>query len=711
MNSSRIGWPRVTLRACDLELRVRTPWGQGGESLEFGVHSPSGAVPYFNETVQGPRIRNPEQYQRRIFSKLGRLCEGLDVDGQGQSKAQVAQDLVALGQDLYEDVLGREMKRLFRDLGPKIRTLLVVSDEPWIPWEILHGLEDGDDFFCMRFQMGRWLSGETPLLGEKRVSRMLVVGGEAPGALPGSDRELKMLRTWLSGLKGVDDRVLAAATSRSVLKELGAQVHDVFHFAGHGLHDEEQGSESKLGLEDRPFRAHHLSASWAPRFRSIRPLVFFNACQTGRLEHSLSGLDGWAARWVQRFGCGAFLAPLWSVKDSAAQIFAQVFYEELARGLTLGEAVVNARRQVRRRDPASLDWAAYSVYGHPNLRVVFGHAPAVSDEVGTKAPPSRPAPPSPNPRFDASPAGGQQSDPLQSDPLRRAGHRPAPAPPRPIPEPTGHTNGTNGRRRPAAWLAGVLVGLVALWFGSTDPLPWESTEPVTQPPVVGGEETETSEKESGDLESQPGGPSISKKEDSPEPDSPTVKTDPGIQTPPPEDPKKRVYQPPPPTQPKAQGVPLRSIVDGRLKVVVVRQGSDTRVDDLATLLESLLLQNAPSMSALGFSAQDMATVRRVVNDPSMLDGNLAPWGAERLLLVESSRRPLDRPSSSPGIALSVTVRLLNLRTGSTEFLEAPTKKGVGRSQEEALLQASERCFSNLFLKLGGGNDEDSFSST
>lgn len=693
----------MTLRACDLELRVRTPWGQGGEFLEFGLHSPSGAVPYFNETVQGPRIRNPGQYQRHVFEKLERLCEGLDIDGQGQSKAQVAQDLLSLGQDLFDEVLGREMKRFFREMAPRVKTLLVVSDEPWIPWEILHGFEEHDDFFCIQFQMGRWLSGETSLLGEKRVSRMLVVGGEAPGSLPGSDRELAALRTWLSRRDGVDDRILPGATSCATLKELKSAVHDVFHFAGHGLHDQEHGSESTVGFEDRPFRAHHLSASWAPRFRSIRPLVFFNACQTGRLEHSLSGLDGWAARWVQRFGCGAFLAPLWSVKDSAAQAFAQVFYCELAQGSTLGEAVVVARRHLRQTDPASLDWASYSVYGHPNMRVLFGNDSPSTNGGPKERPAPGVAPPPPGVQFRSITEDGTAGDQQHRSrtPVPRG---PATSPGSPKPAKSRRLKGLS-----AAALVGALT--IGLWV--SDLLNWRSTEPDTAPPppsVIQDSE-----------DAEAGGLKESETQEEPETSNETSSSKPETSS---KEPKAHHKSAPAPRpsiqkpasestliQPKQEEFPLRSIISGRLKLVVIQQGSDQRVDDLAALLESLLMQKAPSLSPLGFSATDLPMVRRLVEDPSLLDGNQAPWGAEKLLLVESSRSPLNRPASSPGITLSARIRLLNLRTGSTEFLEAPTKKGVGRSQEGALLQASERCFSNLFLKLGGGSNEDSSSST
>ena len=706
----------MILNPCDLEIRVETPWGQESDSLRFVVHSPSGVVPYFNETVQGPRIRAPEAYQARIFEKLELLCKGLDVDGHGQTKDQVANDLRSLGHDLFDQVLGREMKRIYREVAPKVRTLLVVSDEPWIPWEIVHGLEEQDDFFCMKFQMGRWLSGETPLLGKKAVRNMLVVGGEAPGRLAGTDRELKVFEAFLAQNEGLSGQLLPGATSDRVIRDLKAVDYDVFHFAGHGLHDKERAPESKLGMEDRPFRAHHIPSSWAPRFRANRPLVFFNSCQSGRLEHSLSGLDGWAARWVQRFGCSAFLAPLWSVRDSAAQVFSQVFYDRLAAGCSLGQAVAAARLELRHRNPTALDWAAYSLYGHPDMRVVFTNESENGDnpEKGRRrSPPPLSVPQTqPQQRVNNLPSGQFRQILL---------HRSSPPqnPPR-IPLPAE----AKGWSKDIGLLKSSLAaGIAGLFF-------WGLSIPTWQWPM------DNSKNDSSVLGPDPSTFSSVEERKSPREqdlEDHRIEEEKGLTAEAPEQHKapsteNRVFRPSPshldkfdadrkpeskaaPVSTENENTPLLAIVSQRLKVAVVRQGSSEPVEDLVAVLESLLFTKSPQISFVRSSVQDYSTAQRLMDDPSVLDGTLAPWGAERLLVVESSRRPLDRPASSPGIDLTLHIKLLNLRSGKIEFLEIPTKKGVGRSQEEALKQASERCFSNLFLKLGGGSDEDSNEST
>lgn len=56
------------------------------------------------------------------------------------------------------------------------------------------------------------------------------------------------------------------------------------------------------------------------------------AFAVGRQGWSLSQLGGWTDRWVRVCGCGAFVAPLWPVRDSLALEFAKSFYSALLDG-------------------------------------------------------------------------------------------------------------------------------------------------------------------------------------------------------------------------------------------------------------------------------------------------------------------------------------------------------------------------------------------
>jgi len=51
-------------------------------------------------------------------------------------------------------------------------------------------------------------------------------------------------------------------------------------------------------------------------------VVFINACQVGRSGMAMTGIGGWANRFVQA-GAGAFIGAYWSVIDEPAFDFAK----------------------------------------------------------------------------------------------------------------------------------------------------------------------------------------------------------------------------------------------------------------------------------------------------------------------------------------------------------------------------------------------------
>ena len=106
--------------------------------------------------------------------------------------------------------------------------------------------------------------------------------------------------------------------------------------------------------------------------RTCRPLVFLNACHSGQVALSLTGLGGWADKFFREARASAFVGTLWEVSDDLAAEFARCFYTALADGSTLGEAVRTARLQIREKEKANPTWLAYALYGDPNGKVKFG---------------------------------------------------------------------------------------------------------------------------------------------------------------------------------------------------------------------------------------------------------------------------------------------------------------------------------------------------
>ncbi|MGH8929190.1 MAG: CHAT domain-containing protein [Egibacteraceae bacterium] len=244
------------------------------------------------------------------------------------------------------------------------------------PWELVRPYDDedpdrivDDDFLCARFELTRWLAGRSGPAGSLHIRRVACLdGGQAPGQppLPSVARE----RGYVAGLAdrhGLEDRSPPQASGPAVGALLNGQQGeiDLWHFAGHGdVSVMVLADGGRVGPEDL----------YGPRQTAIgrrRPLVFLNACRAGQQTWSLTQLGGWAAAWAGRCRCGVFVGPLWSVTDEPAWVFARTFYDQVQAGRTLGQAVLTARVRTREHAPEDPTWLAYSVYAHPNARVVF----------------------------------------------------------------------------------------------------------------------------------------------------------------------------------------------------------------------------------------------------------------------------------------------------------------------------------------------------
>ena len=69
-------------------------------------------------------------------------------------------------------------------------------------------------------------------------------------------------------------------------------------------------------------------------------------------------------------GAGAVLASRWPLNPARAREFAALFYQELADGVTLGEALRRARISMAQPRPDDASWLSFLLYGDPAQRLV-----------------------------------------------------------------------------------------------------------------------------------------------------------------------------------------------------------------------------------------------------------------------------------------------------------------------------------------------------
>ena len=306
----------------------------------------------------------------RVASRRGRIA-GEEADRQ----------LRNLGRNLWKTVIPLDLRELYAAERESWRnsTLMIVSDEPYIPWELVwpygepgSGWQD-EDPWCVTLHLTRWLRHTAQHRGNPGPPGRLSLNALASliptdSGLPNAAKEQDMLRKLASdrGLSALGPDTPTWGAALDLLEEGG---YDWLHVAAHGqFYEGPADSRSVIRLQDKRELAPSDLAS--PEIEGHiyrqRPGFFFNTCHSGRAGWALTHLGGWAETLISA-GAGLFISPQWEVTDRQALDFATTFYGQLLAGQTVAEAVRSARLAVRK--PGNPAWLAYSVYAHPNARL------------------------------------------------------------------------------------------------------------------------------------------------------------------------------------------------------------------------------------------------------------------------------------------------------------------------------------------------------
>jgi CHAT domain-containing protein len=165
-----------------------------------------------------------------------------------------------------------------------------------------------------------------------------------------------------------------AATRDAFYDALAESQFDVLHISCHAESAHQSIEDASLIIGDATApgatQPHLIQVNTATvrneaKLMQRRPLVFLNACETGRVGAVLTAWGGWPNVFV-RAGAGAFVGAAWAVRDKPAAAFATAFYEALWNDKTLAEAAGAARQAAKKFGDAS--WLAFKVYGHPRAR-------------------------------------------------------------------------------------------------------------------------------------------------------------------------------------------------------------------------------------------------------------------------------------------------------------------------------------------------------
>jgi hypothetical protein len=272
--------------------------------------------------------------------------------------------------DEMPDEFWTVLKGVAERTGGKPPSVLILSEEPYIPWELAETRplidESAPPFLSAQTVVGRWVLGhrrpKMPPPSEASATPMAVIWGvyNKPGwsRLVEAEAEAAAFGTTYKA-------VTVNAAAREVLDCLeGQPPANLMHFAVHGIYDP-AGIEDGLVLTD----GHVLDPMEVKgsTFKAA-PFVFLNACQVGGGNKILGDYAGLADSFLYA-GAAGVVAPLWSVKDTVAKELAVKFYERIFAGEPVGEVLRSQRaRFIDSDDPVSATYLAYQYFGHPKMK-------------------------------------------------------------------------------------------------------------------------------------------------------------------------------------------------------------------------------------------------------------------------------------------------------------------------------------------------------
>ena len=273
------------------------------------------------------------------------------------------------------------------DKGTPPASILVESEEPFIPWELMipsRGLEECDEPLGATCAMGRWIHDKHRAPRQHlSLSDSLIIApayagqpGESADGRPRTTSRPRPLK------KAKEEAELVSAcfrAKRTVTDATDAAIDEAFdkcgasvlHFICHGAESSPTEPQRIFILGEDPLLSSQQlrGMKTAKKACSQGPLVFLNACNVGRPSLSLVGVGGFAKSFID-LGAGAVVAPLWSVKDEHAHVVAQLFYRSLvdSPNTPMADVIRDIRRHAYTDLAGEDTYAAYCFYGDPLCR-------------------------------------------------------------------------------------------------------------------------------------------------------------------------------------------------------------------------------------------------------------------------------------------------------------------------------------------------------
>jgi ATP-dependent Clp protease ATP-binding subunit ClpA len=323
---------------------------------------------------------------RRTLQVVTQQMEAGDV--KPQTRRGRYDNLLTLGRFLFETLLPPLLQEALHRLDTP---LILTTNTPDIPWELLcDNKSSSGHFLCQRVNISRQMSARTAnqrvslrewnnntdvslhktrKIGRREAQGLNVLFLVNPtNTCSLAEEEVAALCTTLP--ESVSRIILyrQQANQLEMRMRVSADFPQVVHYAG-PLPIISSSGEPLLALAG----SSRLDANAASQLFSSflkRPLVFLNwydgvqASVLAPEEMELLAANLLAA------GASCVLTARWPVNVQRAREFTLQFYQEIADGVSIGEALRRTRSALAQRYPDDPSWAGYVLYGDPTVALV-----------------------------------------------------------------------------------------------------------------------------------------------------------------------------------------------------------------------------------------------------------------------------------------------------------------------------------------------------
>ncbi len=215
--------------------------------------------------------------------------------------------------------------------------------------------------------------------------KVLLIAPEPQGdELDTVKEEERLVHRTLETTPGIEVERVEPPTFEALLERLAGDDVHVIHFMGHGG-IEEKSSRTGLIFEHDNGKRHwvwdrQLAEKMAPFYRSLK-LVVLNACYsaTGRRHGDHAPFAGVTSALIAG-GMTAVVGMQFQVSHFAAVLFAEWFYKRLVATGQIETAAADARRELYRSCPSSVEWITPVVFTRAANGLLFDPSDAPSSK-------------------------------------------------------------------------------------------------------------------------------------------------------------------------------------------------------------------------------------------------------------------------------------------------------------------------------------------